>query len=182
MDLKKLAPWNWFKKEESQEQNIPLSYGDENHKNLPASFLNLHREMNRMFDTFFRTFGSAGFGCDRKWPFQSLLKPNLDISCTDKEYDISVELPGIEPSEINLEIKGNNLIIRGEKKQEKEVKDGHFYRTERSFGSFRRILDLPEDADAEKISANYKNGIMSITVPRKEEKASDEKRIEVKSV
>lgn len=109
------------------------------------------------------------------------LRPNIDISATDKEYILAVELPGVSPDNAVVEVKEKSLIISGEKKSEREEMDenGAVVRTERSFGSFRRALTLPGDADIAKISANSKDGVLKISIPRIEEKPEEVHRIPV---
>ncbi|MCJ7765669.1 MAG: Hsp20/alpha crystallin family protein, partial [Thiovulaceae bacterium] len=108
-----------------------------------------------------------------------------DIASSEKEYSIKVELPGIDANDVTIEISGNTLKIKGEKRQEKEKKGKNFYRVERSFGSFQRILDLPEDADADKVTSDYRDGVLNIAIPKKEvpKKAVPEdepKKVEIK--
>ena len=109
------------------------------------------------------------------------LKPTLDIGVTEKEYTITVELPGVEANEVKLELVNDTLKIFGEKKQEKEEKEQNYYRVERSYGSFQRVLSLPEDADQDTINANFKNGVMTITVQRKAAPKPETKQIQVKT-
>jgi HSP20 family protein len=108
-------------------------------------------------------------------------KPSLDVASDEKEYSIKVELPGIDLTNISLEYSSDTLKIKGEKRQEKEEKDKDFYRIERSYGSFQRILDIPEDADADNITSNYKDGVLSITIPRKQLPKKETKKIEIKT-
>nr|WP_281357791.1 Hsp20/alpha crystallin family protein [Desulfobacter latus] len=112
----------------------------------------------------------------------SLLKPRLDLSATDKEYTVSLEIPGVSEKDVNLELADDTLIIRGEKKQKKEEKKKNFYRLERSYGSFQRTLSLPEDADKDNIKADFKNGVLNITIPRKAlPSGTKAKQIEIKN-
>jgi HSP20 family protein len=183
MDLKKLAPWNWFKKEEEhQPVTLPVQrYGQPRH---PSPIAHLHQEIDRMFDGFFRGFGlpSMGFGRELAPLAQSeWLKPTLDLAANDKEYTISVELPGVEEKDVHLELAGDTLVIKGEKKQEREEKDKNYYRMERSYGSFQRVLSLPEDVEQDGIAAAYKHGILTITIPRKAGPKKESKHITIKS-
>lgn len=112
---------------------------------------------------------------------KTLLRPHVDVAVTEKEYTLSVELPGVAPDDAVVEVKEKTLIISGEKKSGHEEKDenGAVVRTERSFGSFRRAMTLPEDAYIEKISANCKDGVLKISIPRIEEKPAEARRIAV---
>lgn len=186
MDISKLAPWNWFKKEEEQQgASLPVKRQDQP---VPAQHSHplsqLHGEIDRLFEEAFRGFGIPSLWGGRMFPALTQtdwLKPTLDVGATDKEYTISVELPGVDQKDVQLEVVNDTLLIKGEKKQEKEEKDKDFYRIERSYGSFQRILSLPEDADQDNINAVYKNGVMKITLPRKAQTEKETKRIEIKN-
>lgn len=165
MDIKKLAPWNWFKDEEASEtKHLPVSRAGQNYY---TPLTQLHQEIDRMFDSVFRNFGLPSLGVNTALAQDALLKPNVDIAASDKEYTITVEVPGVEEDKIKLELADNTLTIKGEKKQESEKKEKDFYRVERSYGSFQRVLSLPEDADQDGIDAQFKNGVLTITLPRK---------------
>jgi len=184
MNIKKLAPWNWFKKEEEDAAKAvpvrgnhtrPLEY--EQH---PVT--RIHREIDRMFDSVFRDVN--------RWPMElegsgfpafgdDILKPTVDIGATEKAYTISVEIPGVDEKEIHIELSGNALTIRGEKRQETADEERNFYRIERAYGAFQRVLSLPEDAVQEEIRARFKKGVLTITVPRKSVPKADVRRIEV---
>jgi HSP20 family protein len=184
MDIKKLAPWNWFKKEEDQEGKMLPVRRQETQTFHSDPFVQIRQEIDRLFDTAFRGFGfpSTGFGREHTPMAQTdWLKPTLDIGASEKEYTISVELPGVDEKEVQLELINDTLKIKGEKKQQKEEKEKNYYRMERSYGSFQRMLSLPEDADQEKIHAVYKNGIMEITIPRKAAPKTEAKQIEIKT-
>jgi HSP20 family protein len=185
MDIKKLAPWNWFKRENEESGNaIPVKYKNKSVNNYsPVSSGIMHDEMDRLFDEFFS--GSA------LSPFRSrpsvlegitgtLLKPSLDIGSTDKEYTVSIEIPGVSEKDIRIELVRDSLIIRGEKKQRKEEKKKKFYRIERSYGSFQRTLSLPTDANMENIKADFNNGVLNITIPRVEVRENKARQIEIK--
>jgi HSP20 family protein len=182
MDIKKLAPWNWFKKE--QEGNtLPIRRQD-TQTQYADPFTQIRQEIDKVFDSAFKGLGFPSIGLGRELsPMAQTdwLKPTLDIGASDKEYTISVELPGVDENEIQVELGNDTLKIKGEKKQEKEEKERNYYRMERSYGSFQRTLSLPEDADQDDIKAVYKNGVMSITIPRKAASKTEAKQIEVKT-
>ena len=182
MDIKKLAPWNWFKKEQEgntlpiRRQDTKTQYAD--------PFTQIRQEIDKVFDSAFKGLGFPSIGLGRELsPMAQTdwLKPTLDIGASDKEYTISVELPGVDENEIQVELVNDTLKIKGEKKQEKEEKERNYYRMERSYGSFQRTLSLPEDADQDDIKAVYKNGVMSITIPRKAASKTEAKQIEIKT-
>lgn len=186
MDIKKLAPWNWFKKEDGDSGHaIPVK----SNKNKVSNSLSPHSssifqdEMDKLFDSFFNGFGLSPFK-SRSRRLEgitgSILKPRLDLGATDNEYTVSVEIPGVSEKEVSLELINDTLVIRGEKKQEKEEKNKNFYRLERSYGSFQRVLSLPEDADQEDVKATFNKGVLTIKMSRKALPKSDVKQIEIR--
>jgi HSP20 family protein len=187
MDIKKWIPWNWFRKEEEDAgKTLPVKRetAQERRGALTSSLQQFHHEIDRVFEQAFRGFGQSQFWHDR--PLlprlaEGMFKPSLDLGATDKEYIVTVELPGVDEQDVTLEIVNDNLIIRGEKKQEREEKEKNYYRMERSYGSFERVLSLPEDADQDNAKATYKKGVLTVTLPRKALPQSEVKKIEVKS-
>lgn len=103
------------------------------------------------------------------------------LSATDTEYTVTAEIPGVDDKDVKLEIVDDTLTIRGEKKQEKEEKEKNYYRLERSYGSFQRVLSLPDDVDQDGVKANFKKGVLTITLPRKALPKPEAKRIEIKA-
>lgn len=182
MDLKKLAPWNWFKKEEeNQASALPVQRSGPLHNQNPIA--QFHQEIDRMFDSLFRGFGFPGpwFGRDYAPALRGdWFKPTLDIAAGEKEYTISVELPGVDEKDVQLELSDDTLVIKGEKKQEKEEKDKNYYRMERAYGSFQRVLSLPEDAEQDRITAAYKHGILTVVIPRKAMSVPRAKQISIR--
>jgi HSP20 family protein len=139
---------------------------------------NLQRDINRLFDDFFdRPFGLSSFWEDR---MEGGFIPKLDISDTDQEIMISMDLPGMDPEDIDLSISGKTLTIRGKKSSEEEQKDKQYYRRERSYGSFTRSVPLPGDVDADKIDASYKRGVLAIHLPKLPDEKSSAKKISIK--
>ncbi len=197
LDIQKWNPWNWFKHEEKEDaSNVPVQRQAQGQSgNLPSSLANdpiwnIHREIDRMFEGVFSNFGIGRLprlmeqGSAVGSLSSALLKPNVDIKETKKNYQITVEVPGVEEGDVKLELADGVLTVSGEKKYEKEEKDEHYHSVERSYGSFRRVLSLPEDANADDIDAKFKNGVLTISVPRKEISKSEGgnvKQIEIKS-
>ncbi|MBW1778481.1 MAG: Hsp20/alpha crystallin family protein [Deltaproteobacteria bacterium] len=187
MDIKKLAPWNWFKKEEeATTKMVPVRHTERQGAQPPfySPVSQLHREIDRLFENFFRGFDLSPFGVSSPWVpgmGDELLKPTLDIAASDKEYTITVEIPGVDEKDVKLELVEDTLTIRGEKRQEKEENEKDFYRMERSYGAFQRVLSLPEDADQDRIQAAFKKGVLTVSIPRKSVPASGGKRIEIKT-
>ncbi len=124
----------------------------------------LQDEMNKMFDRFFRGGDFPDFGMESgSWI------PPIDLSETGDKVTVKTEIPGIDPKEIDISIQDNTLIIKGEKKAEKEEKDKNYYRMERRYGSFSRSISLPASVDVNKITAECKNGVLEINLQKKEE-------------
>ena len=188
MDIRKLAPWNWFKKEEGEGGAVvPVKHKEQrsslNNDGSYHPIILLQREMDRLFENAFRGFGLAPIHNELFTPLSAsgLLKPQLDVSVTDKEYSITVEVPGVDEKDVKIEIVNDTMTIRGEKKQEREEKEKDYYRTERSYGSFQRVLSLPEDTNQDDVKATFKNGVLTIRMPRKVLPArADVKKIEIK--
>lgn len=205
MDIEKLKPWNWFKHEDDSAHQIPVSKNDalgessSESKQLATpqnqavgSLMQLHNEMDRLFDDVWRSFGmSSGSRLARPASIfnnslfdHSILgdyRAKLDVSGSEKEYEVSIDLPGLSEDDIQIELNGNTLVVKGQKEEKNESKDKQYYRVERSVGSFQRTLSLPEDANRDEISANMKNGLLAIQIPRKALPKDDVKRISISS-
>lgn len=151
-------------------------------KGLPAKreeyepFTFFREEMNRLFDNFFR--GTDIEPLERKF---AAFSPSIDISETEKEIVISAELPGMEDKDLDVSLSKDLLIIKGEKKEEKEEKTKNYYRMERSYGSFCRTIPLPAEIDAENISAEFKKGVLTIKLPKTPEAIGETKKIAIKA-
>jgi HSP20 family protein len=135
-------------------------------------FGSLHREIDRLFEEFTR--GPAPGGV----PAVSHLVPNIDIAETDKEIQISAEMPGLERKDVEISLEDNMLTVRGEKKVEDQQKDKSVRVSERTYGVFMRVLELPPGIDPSQIQATMSNGILNITIPKPDK--PQPKKIEVK--
>lgn len=120
------------------------------------------REMDRLIERFFGEL--PGLELPRMGWF-----PRLDMTETKDTLVIKAELPGMEAKDLDISVAGNTLTIKGEKKQEKEEKDEHRHLIERSYGSYSRMVDLPSTVAPDKIKASFKNGVLTITLPKTEE-------------
>ena len=134
---------------------------------LPV-FSSFQDEMNRVLDNFFNRESSHG----ADW------KPVVDVAETENDIVVKAEIPGIDPKDIDISITGDKLTLKGEKKEEKENTGKCFHRVESSYGSFKRVITLPASVDVDKVTAEGKNGLLEITLPKKEE--SKAKKINVK--
>jgi HSP20 family protein len=111
----------------------------------------------------------------------SFSAPAIDMSEDDKAYRISAELPGIDAKDIDVSLSGDTLILKGEKRQEKEEKDKNYHFSESSYGSFRRSFQLPSSIDQNKVAADFSKGALTITLPKTAEAQKPQKKIEVRS-
>jgi HSP20 family protein len=105
--------------------------------------------------------------------------PSIDLVEGENEFTVTVDLPGLKPEEVNVELKGESLWITGERKEEKEEKEKTYHRIERTYGEFRRVLPLPSAVKEGEIEAKFTDGMLKVTLPKAEEAKT--KHIEVKS-
>ena len=105
--------------------------------------------------------------------------PSVDISETDGNVMVKAELPGLDPKDIDVEVSGDLLVLRGEKSKEEERKDERYYCRERYSGSFQRSFRLPTGVESDKVDAQFKNGVLTIEIPKSEE--SKQKKIPIKT-
>jgi len=140
--------------------------------------LALHREMNRVFDDAFRGFGLAPLGIGRVFDELDgkMAWPNLEVSETDKEMKITAELPGLDEKDVTVELTNGILSIKGEKRTESEDKGRLF--SERYYGRFERRIPV-EDVEEDKISAQFKNGVLTLTAPKSPRAQEKVKRIAI---
>lgn len=184
MELKQIAPWNWFKREDEETAEgraLAVSRPDAPGA-YPTSLARFHEEFDQLFENMLRSFPLAMSTMPGMWPDRGAggwMKPSVDISATDKDYTIAAELPGVDEKAIDVQLYGDTLVIRGKKDHEKREKKGDYHCVERSYGAFQRQLSLPEDAAAEDIKAAYKNGVLTLTVPRRAAHNGGAKHIDV---
>lgn len=137
------------------------------------------QEMDKLMESFFGGFDLRPFG--RK---PEVFTPRIDVVDTDKEIRVSAELPGLDEKDIDVSLTKESLTIKGEKKEEKEEKEEKgkdYYRSERSYGSFTRTIPLPLEVDAEKVSASFKKGVLTVTLPKTKQALSETKKVAVKA-
>jgi len=106
-------------------------------------------------------------------------QPSSDASSAEEYYEINIELPGVSEDEITVEVHDRRLTVSGEKKAAREEKGKNFYFSERSYGMFRRVFQLPADADAENVSATHKDGLLCIKVAKQSPDSPQPKRIQI---
>jgi len=162
MNMRDLIPWG------RNQQTAPSRYREEN-----DPFMTLHREMNRLFDDVFRSFDVAPFGSMGRmagWP-------TVEVVETDKDVRVAAELPGLEEKDVEVLMGDGVLTIRGEKKSEVEDKERAF--SERIYGRFERRIPLAWDVEEDKVDASFKNGVLTVTLPKSAQSASHVKRIAI---
>lgn len=129
----------------------------------------LRDQMDRMWERFFKE-GMEPFGGE--WV------PSLDVSETKNDIVVKAEVPGMNPKDIDISLTGDLLTIKGEKKQEREEKDENYHRVERSYGAFTRSVRLPQEVKSDKVKADYRNGILKVTMPKSD--AAKKKAVKIK--
>jgi len=122
--------------------------------------------LNRIFDD---TFRGNPRGSDEDWALGGQWAPSVDIFEHEGSLVLRAELPGIEPKDVDVHVENNVLTLRGERKFESEVKREKYHRVERAYGTFSRSFTLPNVVDTEKIKADYKDGVLQVTLPQREE-------------
>jgi HSP20 family protein len=158
-------------------RNMPMSRSGED----TDPFLTLRREMNRLFDDAFGGFGLPSLFGPVLGPVLRHMPatPKVDVSETESELRITAEMPGIDENNVEVSLDDDRLIIRGEKKEEREDKDRNYHVRERVEGIFSRTLPLPFSPEPSQVKADFKNGVLTITLPKPKEVREKQHRIEV---
>jgi HSP20 family protein len=169
MEITDLIPWR------RDESRLPVRRRREQ-----DPFYDIHSQMNRIFDEFFeRPLGLSPFFSEASTSRE--FAPSVDVNETEKEITILAELPGMEPEEIDISLDRNALRLRGEKRADSEEKGKHYYRVERSYGSFQRVIPLPCEVDEDQIDATYKRGVLKVVLPKAKPEQEISRRISIKS-
>ena len=172
MKRKELAPWRWGGLSPWDEDDQPL-------RSFRLEMETLQRDMAQLFNDFWRDDGRM-FNLPEAWGSKHLM-PQVDEAEDEKGFHVKMELPGMDQEDVDITLADGMLTVRGEKKQEDEEKGKDFYRKERSFGSFRRVLPLPGEVDESKIKASFKKGVLMIDLPKSEEAKKKVKHITIKA-
>ena len=144
----------------------------------PTGLARQNEGPERLFEEFLNGFGLAPFA-----PFEMAwgeFSPRVDVIETEKELQIKAELPGMSEKEIQVSLSRDTLTLSGEKKAEEEQRSGNIYRMERTYGAFSRTIALPVDVDAENVEATFRNGVLTINLP-KVAATKESRRIKVKT-
>jgi HSP20 family protein len=134
------------------------------------------RRLSDEMDRFFQGFGlprTLGMGGEAAWA------PAIESFMRDGHFVVRAELPGLSEKDVSVELAGDVLVIRGERKEEKTSTDGGYFRTERSYGAFQRAVALPEGAAGDRAEASFKQGVLEIAMPVTPARAADVRRINV---
>ena len=159
MNTTSLLPWRWKTEDDK-------------------GFVQLHQAMNELFNNF------NSFSPSSELPLMSYARnwnPRLDVAETEKEIYVTAELPGMDEKDINISLSGDQLIIGGEKREEKEEKGRTYHRIERNWGSFQRVLPLYWDVDRNNIKAIFSKGVLTITLYKTQKAQEMVRRIPVKT-
>ncbi len=161
--------------------NAPTSVAVKKQATTPDVWTSFRSEMDRLFDRFgvpsFPSFPSL-FGAS---PDLFFTVPAVDVTEDDKAYKIAAEMPGVEEKDIEVNVNEDTLVLKGEKRQEKEEKGKNTYVSERSYGSFQRAFALPQGVDRDKIAADFSKGVLTVTLPKTSESQKQQKKIEIKT-
>lgn len=161
--MRDLIPWG--------RSRAPARQGEPHHEAGISPFFTLRREMDRLFDDAFHGFGLSAFSPG------GLSWPQVEVVDRDKEVRITAELPGLEEEDVELRVEDNVLILRGEKRT--EFDDAERQYSERSYGRFERHLALPAEVDEARASATFRNGVLTVTLPKTDRARQQTKRIPI---
>ena len=169
MNVRDLIPWG-----RSNNAQAPANYRSEE----ANPFLSLHRDVNRLFDDVFRSLdrGFPSFG-----PLSTVAAgwPSVEISETEKTIKVTAEVPGLDDKDIEVMLNDGVLTIKGEKRSETEDKEKQF--SERYYGRFERHIQVGPEVEQDHVEASFKNGVLTVTLPKTEKAQTQVKRIEIKS-
>ena len=166
MQMKDLLPW------------VRKDHATESKAQEDNPIATLQRDMNRVFESFWHRVESQFGGGE--WGLGGA-GVRSDVVETDDAIEVSVELPGMEMSDLEVNVSDDTMIVKGEKKIERKEEKKGYYLSERSYGSVYRAIPLPPGVDGDKAEARFKNGVLSVKVPKTPEAQAKVKRIEVKA-
>jgi HSP20 family protein len=153
---------------------LPTLWGESAAERLP--FRALQQEVDKLFNDFTSDFPLAG-----RWNKNGNLAMQVDVAETDKTFEVTAELPGVNEKEIDVSLAGDVLTIKAEKKSDKEEKTKDYHLVERSYGTFERSMRLPFKADPAKIEAKFDKGVLKLVVQKPAEAQTKTQKIEVKA-
>lgn len=172
MTIKDIVPWKW-----GGLRRGPSEVWEPD--SLRRQMDTLHQQINRVFDDIAFTRSEHPW-LSRMWEREDVL-PGIDETGDENAFYVSIELPGMDEKDVDLTLSGRQLTIRGEKKQESEQKDKEYFHRERTYGAFRRSIELPGEIDLAKIEASFKRGVLLVTLPKTKEAREKIKHIDIKA-
>ena len=170
MALKELIPWK------KTDRSMALRHNQ--NQSMFDPFEQFRSEMDRMFDNWLTPFTGRTSLMDRSF---GNFVPNIDVHETDKEVRVVAELPGMDQKDVEVTLVDGALQIRGEKREEHEENKRDFYRQEVRYGAFERMIPLPAEVDPDKVKAQFKKGVLKITLPKTAEAQSNRRTIPVET-
>ena len=161
MNVRDLIPWG-------RNAQAPATYRDSEQN----PFLSLHRDVNRLFDDVLRNFdvGHPAARAFTGWP-------SIEVTDTDKAVRVTAELPGLEEKDVDVLLEDGTLTLRGEKRAESRDDSRQF--SERLYGRFERVIPLGSEIDEDNVKASFKNGVLTVTLPKSERARSRARRIAI---
>jgi HSP20 family protein len=167
MAIRDLIPWS------RQENRLPASISVDQRDREDHPLLSLHREVNRLFDDVFRGFDTPALGGVGR----SLTWPHVELGETDKDIRVTAELPGLDEKDVDISLEEGVLTLRGEKRSEVEDQERGY--SERSYGRFERRISLPKGIDRDRANATFRNGVLTVTLPKTEAANENVRRIPI---
>jgi HSP20 family protein len=131
----------------------------------------LQDDMNRLFSSSLRRSPHTGFGD---------FFPSLEVKEDENQFSFHLDVPGMERKDLDISVTGNTLTIKGERKEEESKKGKGYFYSERKYGSFQRSVELPVEVDADKVTANYKDGVLELLLPKSEKAKPKQIKVDVK--
>lgn len=154
----------------------------------PDVWRSFRSEMDRVFDRFSSSFGFPSmrriFDFEPLWQqekFFDFAPPAVDVTESDTTYTITAELPGVSEKDIEVTLSGDLLVLKGEKRQEREEEEKNRYLSERSYGVFQRSLPIPDGVDRDGITAEFAKGVLTLTLPKRKDAQKQQKKIDIKA-
>lgn len=173
MTIRDLTPWNWFRNTHPVTRDFS---SQPSNMNIDTPLFNLQRDIERMFDSFFQ---GVNVPYTKSAGIDAMISPRINITETTDNYQISAELPGVNEQDVDVSVANRMLTIKGERKEEKNEQERNYHRIESAYGAFQRVVTLPEDADKDNINANFKNGILTIIIPKSAEALAETRKINI---
>jgi len=141
-------------------------------------FSSFRREMDQLFDAFFAPVEARSFAAPAQT--QAALMPSIDVDETEQAFMVTAELPGIDPKDVEIDLRDNALMLRGEKRSERNEENGGRRYSERSFGRFERTIPFAAEVDADHVEASFENGVLKITLPKNPRARDKTRRIQIR--